>query len=227
MYLSREKFSKGLLLAGIVVLCVLIVGVILSGVKQFKAGSQLSSINQVSNLSHLLVRQQANLFSMMLVKNTKSEELNNALDAFANEEFVLDANLYSPSGQLLAQSSNALNLKNMLVGDDETQRTQLTQQPTQQIVEPIFAKQDLVGFLRVTFDAQYGQTTKSKIDQIFHQLYGELIILVLTGALLASSLHYLFQKRKLIIHTSNRAMPEKAKSQTQRFHSRRRMYQRK
>lgn len=39
---------------------------------------------------------------------------------------------------------------------------------------------------------KYGQTTQSKIDQIFHQLYGELIIVFLAGILffLASSLHY-------------------------------------
>ncbi|VEI44314.1 AphA-like protein [Actinobacillus equuli] len=68
MYLPREKLVKIGLLAGISALCVMVVSVILSGVNQFKLGSQLASVNQVSNLSHLLVRQQANLFSLMLVK---------------------------------------------------------------------------------------------------------------------------------------------------------------
>lgn len=72
MYISREKITKTLLLAGITLLCCGIVAVILMGVNQFKLGSQLASINQVSNLSHLLVRQQANIFSFLLVKNAKN-----------------------------------------------------------------------------------------------------------------------------------------------------------
>ena len=46
------------------------------------------------------------------------------------------------------------------------------------------------GHADFTFDAKYGQTTQSKINQIFHQLYGELIIVFLAGIVLASSIHY-------------------------------------
>ena len=110
MYISREKAVKNSIIAVTIVLCCVIVAIILNGINHFKVGSQLAGINQVSNLSHLLVRQQAKLFSLMLVKDVKIEELVEALDTFAKEEFVIDANLYSPSGTLLAQSSNALNL---------------------------------------------------------------------------------------------------------------------
>lgn len=219
MYLTREKLMKIGLLAGISVLCVMIVSVILSGINQFKLGSQLASVNQVSNLSHLLVRQQANLFSMMLVRNVKSEDLVEALDAFSKEDFVIDANLYSPSGTLIAQSRNALEFKSLIQQDEEP--------VTQQIVEPIFSQQDLVGFLRVTFDAQYGQTTKSKVDRIFHQLYGQLIILVLAGGLLASSYHYFFRRKSAIIHTPVKLPLISPKTQTQRFHSKRRVFRHK
>lgn len=219
MYLTREKLMKIGLLAGISVLCVMIVSVILSGINQFKLGSQLASVNQVSNLSHLLVRQQANLFSMMLVRNVKSEDLVEALDAFSKEDFVIDANLYSPSGTLIAQSRNALEFKSLIQQDEEP--------VTQQIVEPIFSQQDLVGFLRVTFDAQYGQTTKSKVERIFHQLYGQLIILVLAGGLLASSYHYFFRRKSAIIHTPVKLPLISHKTQTQRFHSKRRVFRHK
>lgn len=106
-YISREKTIKSSVLTIIIILCFVIVGIIVMGVNHFKLGSQLAGINQVSNLSHLLVRQQANLFSLMLVKNAKTDELVEALDTFAKEEFVIDANLYSASGVLLAQSRNA------------------------------------------------------------------------------------------------------------------------
>lgn len=225
MYLPREKLMKIGLLAGISALCVMVVSVILSGVNQFKLGSQLASVNQVSNLSHLLVRQQANLFSLMLVKNVKNEDLIEALDTFSKEDFVIDASLYSPSGTLIAQSHNALEFKSLLKQDKTEENAQ--QLATQQIVEPIFSQQDLVGFLRVTFDAEYGQTTKSKVERIFHQLYGQLIILVLAGILLASSYHYFFRRKSVVIHSSVKLPTTTTKTQTQRFHSRRRTFRRK
>lgn len=219
MYITREKIAKTLLLAGITALCVAIVAVILTGVNQFKLGSQLASINQVSNLSHLLVRQQANIFSFLLVKNAKTDELVDALDSFAKEDFIIDANIYSPKGVLLAQSQNAKELKTLLTSQQA--------EKTQQIVEPIFAQQALVGFLRVTFDAEYAQTTKARVEQQFHQLYGEMIILLLTGVLLASSLHYYFRRKIHHQQIAPKPMMSKVKPQSQRFHSRRRWIKRK
>ena len=99
---------------GIVLLCVGIMAIILFGVKQFKIGSQLASVNQVANLSHLLVRQQANLFSMLLMNNAKTERLVENLDNFAKEEFVLDAAVYARNGELLAQSTNSSDMRSLL-----------------------------------------------------------------------------------------------------------------
>lgn len=94
-------------------------------------------------------------------------------------------------------------------------------------MEPIFAQQTLVGFLRVTFDAEYGQTTKARVEQQFHQLYGEIIILLLTGVLLASSVHYYFRRRIHHLQISPKPTISDVKTQTQRFHSRRRLPKRK
>ncbi|AUI67130.1 MULTISPECIES: YtjB family periplasmic protein [Glaesserella] len=222
MYISREKAVKSSVIALIIVLCLAVVGVILNGIGHFKVGSQLAGINQVTNLSHLLVRQQANLFSLMLVKNTKNEELIEALDAFAKEEFVIDANLYSASGSLIAQSRNAVEFNPKLNGENpETIKT------TQQIVEPIFAKDDLIGFLRVTFDTQYGQTTQSKVNELFHLLYGELIILFLAGGLFVSCFFYFSGRDSAIAALPIKLATTTFKSQAQRFHSRRRAFRRK
>ncbi len=217
MYISRVKIIKNGVLIGILAFCLLAVGVILHGANQFKAGSQLASVNQIANLSHVLVRQQTNIFSLMLVKNANNEDLVEALDNFAKEDFVIDANLYAPDGSLIAQSQQAKSLKKHLSENANTQ----------QIVEPIFDQQDLVGFLRITFDLHYGQTTHSKINELFHRLYGELIILVLASGLFVSCLHTYWKKKAILTHTSNKLLVEKeAKTQTQRFHSRRRMFKR-
>lgn len=218
MYFSREKLIKTVMLASIVFVCVSIVSVILTAVNQFKAGSQLASVNQVANLSHLLVRQQANILALMLVKNAKNDELTETLDNFAKEAFVIDANLHSPSGSLIAQSQNALDLKVLL---DQ----KLTSAATQQIVEPIVVKEELIGFLRVTVDTEYGQTTKHKIDELFNQLYAELIILFLAGGLLISSIyHYL--RKKSVAYQPTKLPLAIVKKQAGRFHSRRRLVRR-
>lgn len=215
MYFSREKLTKTLVFISTIAFCVATISVILNGVNQFKVGSQLASISQVSNLAHVLVRQQANLFSLMLMKNTKTDELVEALDSFSKEEFVLDANLYSASGELLAQSKHSIALKE-----------RIEQKNTQQIVEPIFAKQALVGFLRVTFDAQYEDSVQVKVNKLFQQLYGELIILVLTGVLFSATIFYYLRQKILHVRTVRKPEATNLKSQAQRFHSKRRNFRR-
>lgn len=220
MYITREKLVKCTLVAAVFALCVSVTALILNGINQFKVGSQLASINQVSNLSHLLVRQQANFFSLLLAKNSPNDEINEALDRFAKEEFVLDVSLYATNGTLITQSRNALPFK-VALAPKENER------PTQQIVEPIFTQQELTGFLRVTFDAEYGQTTRSKVDELFHLLYGELIVLFLAGGLFVSCF-YVFRRKTLhIVHQPTKQPILSRKSQSQRFHSRRRTFGRK
>lgn len=214
------KIGKISGLVAVITLCIAIVAVIISGVNQFKTGSQLASINQVSNLSHLLVRQQAKLFSLMLVRNVKNDELIESLDAFSEEDFVIDAHLYSASGVLIAQSRNAQPFQPL----SPAHQSQLQ---TQQIVEPIFAQQDLVGFLRVTFDMQYGQTTQRKVNELFHLLYGELIILFLAGGLFVSSFYILYRRRLTLVPVLPTDPVKEPRRQTQRFHSRRRAFTRK
>ncbi|WP_233116042.1 YtjB family periplasmic protein [Aggregatibacter actinomycetemcomitans] len=222
MHCTKEKMMKFMMFFGIVLLCAGIMAIILFGVKQFKIGSQLASVNQVANLSHLLVRQQANLFSMLLMNNAKTERLVENLDNFAKEEFVLDAAVYARNGELLAQSTNSSDMRSLLGLDKKEEN----EKDSQQIVEPIYSPNGVEGFLRVTFDAKYGQTTQSKINQIFHRLYGEIIIVFLAGILLASSLHYfLSHYRRSRIHVVEKTPVLRNKttqSMSKLFHQRRR-----
>ncbi|MBN6065215.1 hemolysin regulation protein AhpA [Aggregatibacter actinomycetemcomitans] len=222
MHFTKEKMIKFMMFFGIMLLCAGIMAIILFGVKQFKIGSQLASVNQVANLSHLLARQQANLFSMLLVNNAKTERLVENLDNFAKEEFVLDAAVYARNGELLAQSTNSSDMRSLLGLDKKEEK----ETDSQQIVEPIYSPNGVEGFLRVTFDAKYGQTTQSKINQIFHRLYGEIIIVFLAGILLASSLHYfLSHYRRSRIHVVEKTPVLRNKttqSMSKLFHQRRR-----
>lgn len=221
MHIIREKIAKSAMFIAIVALCVGVMAVILFGIKQFQIGSQLASVNQVANLSHLLVRQQANLFSVLLVNDAETEQLTENLENLAKEDFVLDASVYTNNGALLAQTGNSVNLRYQL-GLEEEYRENTS---TQQIVEPIYSPNGIEGFLRITFDTKYGQTTQNKIDQIFHQLYGELIVVFLAGILLASSMHYfLSHYRRARRHQMESMVTVKEHKSTnvQNFHRRRR-----
>ncbi|MDO4627258.1 MAG: YtjB family periplasmic protein [Pasteurellaceae bacterium] len=216
MQIVKEKALKSTLFTVILLLCFTVIAVLLIGVKQFKLSSQLASASQVANLSHLLVRQQTNLFSILLTNNTKAEQLKENLDNFAKQSFVVDASLYASNGELLAQSTDNLDLRNQLGLDDN-----ITENNDRQIVEPIYSSNGIEGFLRVTFDAKYGQTTQHKIDQLFHQLYGEFIIVFLAGILLASSMHY-FLSHYQRAHRKKELAGKNAKTRTINRYPRRR-----
>ncbi|QPB41956.1 YtjB family periplasmic protein [Rodentibacter haemolyticus] len=221
MRLTKEKLTKSLMLALIILLSSGALSVILFGVQQFKIGSQLAGISQVSNLSHILVRQQTNLFSVLLVNNAQSEKLRENLDNLVQEHFVLDASIYDAQGKLLAQSTGSENLRTHLGLAEEGER----EKNRRQIVEPIYSNFGIKGFLRVTFDAQYAQSSQSKINQIFSRLYGELIIVFLLGIVLASSVHYFishYRRAYRVSHEPKRAVNLPIKSNSQRYHLRRR-----
>ena len=212
MHLIKEKIIKSTMFVSIVALVSAALLVILFGVKQFKLGSQISGENQAANISHLLVRQQANLFSMLLLNKASSDKLSENLDNFTKEQFVVNAAIYAANGQLLAKSSNGNQPSN----------------DVQPIVEPIYSSNGLEGFLRVGFDDKYGQTTQHKIDLIFHRLYGELIIVFLLGILAASSFHYFLShyrrsKRKHSAEPREVKMPAKTEN-SQNFHRRRKRF---
>lgn len=223
MQLIKEKILKSALLTAIIILCAAVMALILFGVKQFQTGSQLAGVNQVANLSHLLVRQQTNLFSMLLQNNANAEKLTESLDKLINDDVVLDASLYANNGELLAQSTASQNLRGRLgLGRDERDRVQ-------QIVEPIYAENAVIGFLRVSFDGKYGQATQSKVSQLFHHLYGELIIVFLVGVLLASSVHYFLGHYRRIQRRSHESAAEIIKpsqSTANNYHRRRRAWRR-
>ncbi|KGQ27390.1 YtjB family periplasmic protein [Gallibacterium anatis] len=222
MHTVREKSVKILLLIAILLVSGFTIAIILFGINQFKFGSQLASINQVSNLSHILVRQQANLFSSLLNNNVSAEKLADQLTALSREKFVLDASVYSGNGELLAQSRNALNLRQQLGLEGEK-----SPQQTQQIVEPIFDGNSVIGFLRVTFDGQYGQTSESKINQQFRYLYAEVIVILLVGALIASSLHYFFRRRKIkLVPMRTLRKSQENQQRSKSFHQQRRRFKR-
>ena len=85
----------------------------------------------------------------------------------------------------------------------------------------------MIGFLRVTFDGQYGQTSESKINQQFRYLYAEVIVILLVGALIASSLHYFFRRRKIkLVPMRTLRKNQENQQRSKAFHQQRRRFKR-
>lgn len=221
MQFVKQKMLKSALLLLIIALSVIALAIILIGLKQFQYSSQQVGIHQVSHLSHLFVRQQTNLFAILLANNAKTEKLSENLDNLIQDNFILDASLYAKNGELLAQSSKPLNLRQQLGLDNENPLLH------QQIVEPIYANNGVEGFLRVTFDANYGQMVESHNADLFHQLYGKFIIVFLLGILIASSVHYFLSRYRrlnyLKLKQGKMNIPEKNKN-TLNFHRQRKRF---
>ncbi|MBV7388343.1 YtjB family periplasmic protein [Pasteurellaceae bacterium TAE3-ERU1] len=211
--LNRTKMSKVALFISIMALCALILSMVFLGLKQFKLGSQLSGNTQVSHLSHALVRQQANLLSVLLANTASQATLNASLAEFCQQDFALDATLYAHNGAILASAGRTPFDGARLKAEDPNQ---------QQIVEPITNSSGIQGYLRVSFDTQYSQTPSAKLNNLFHQLYAQLIIVFLCGAIFASSLHFWHKKVHIITHRRPRARTTPLKSAAQRFHANRR-----
>ncbi|MBE2893572.1 YtjB family periplasmic protein [Spirabiliibacterium falconis] len=212
---TRSKLNKIGLFICIIVLCAVILSLVFYGVKQFKVGSQLAGNTQVSHLSHALVRQQANLLSVLLTNQANQETLNASLTQFYQQDFVLDATLYATNGTILANAGETTFSAKSLQDNNRTQ----------QIVEPISNDNGMQGYLRVTFDTQYTHTPSVKLDSLFHQLYAQLIIVFLCGGIFASSLHFWHKKTRLNEDAQPLLTrhPLKLKSASQRFYSKRRL----
>ncbi|MDO4431194.1 MAG: AhpA/YtjB family protein [Lonepinella koalarum] len=217
----KQKMLKSGLLLLIIALSVITLLVILFGLKQFQHSSQLATYTQVTNLSHLFVRQQTNLFAILLANNTKAEKLSENLDHLIQDNFILDAGLYAKNGELLAQSSKPLNLRQQLGLIDETPSLH------RQIVEPVYTKNGIEGFLRITFDANYGKIAEKQTSALFHQLYANVAIVFLLGILLASSIHYFLNRYRRLngLKGDNQQinLPEN-RSHSLNFHRRRKRF---
>ena len=66
---------------------------------------------------------------------------------------------------------------------------------------------------------------RAKINQVFHRLYGEIVVVFLLGALFASSIHYFLSHYRRTYRKpveTKTVVNLQGKSSSQRFHQRRR-----
>ncbi len=119
-----------------------------------KNGTQISQSNeliqhkQLQTLSHILITQ-ASLSAGHFITNNEQERLLKLANQFASDPLIFDASIYDEEGVKLAASDNALGaheatglatpLGSIAIG-------------RQQLIEPIYNEDTVVGFVRLTFE---------------------------------------------------------------------------
>lgn len=191
----KNKVKEWGLILSIIIGCFASALMILQNVENFKQVTLEKEIAEVDYLTHLLIKQEADVFSALIFHNVKREELQSKLDKFAKEQIVKDVSLYAANGNLLAISKK----------QDFDNIPNISQK--QDIVEPIYYKDNLEGFLRITLVHPYLEDIQRNTDRMFHYLYAQEIILFLLGGILMMSLNYFL---KSMVQHSKQKKIEKA-----------------
>lgn len=215
LHFNKKNLTQWGLLSAIITICTLIVIAIFLGINQFRLSSQFANNQQTNNLSHIIVKQEAKILAIILENNSAKNEINNALKKLEQQQFVINATVYNTNGSLLAQSSPQ-NIPKTLSKEEIHQ---------QQIVEPISNGKKILGFLRVTFDANYGADKNRSFNDCFSTLYAFYIIIVLATILLASSIIYVFRHLRVNQQSITQSKLKRIKhSRARAFHIARRRF---
>lgn len=151
------------------------------GVYGFRLSHQPATLlsEQTQTLSRLMVRQLAQTAETWL---SSPEQLQTWLTQLSQESLILDASVYDLTGVPIAQSDQALPIK-VITGQATPLAT--AQTGRQQLIEPIYQQEKMVGFFRLTLEIRdvllpaYEQ--QSRWRQHWHWM---MLMLVVTGALL-------------------------------------------
>ncbi|HDY7937257.1 TPA: YtjB family periplasmic protein [Vibrio vulnificus] len=111
-------------------------------------GNEKIQAQQLETLTKVLSSQAALSASEMIVQK-EQEKLLKLTNQLAKERLVFDATVYDSEGVRLASSDKALTAREVLGLDTPLATAGIGRQ---QLVEPVFADNSIVGFIRITFE---------------------------------------------------------------------------
>ena len=111
-------------------------------------GNERIQTNQLETLTKVLISQAALSASDMLVDDDQ-ERLLNLTEQLAKDRLVLDSTIYDAEGVQLAASDSAQSVRDILGLDTPLETASIGRQ---QLVEPIFHDDSIIGFIRITFE---------------------------------------------------------------------------
>ncbi|ELA3110981.1 TPA: YtjB family periplasmic protein [Vibrio vulnificus] len=111
-------------------------------------GNEKIQAQQLETLTKVLSSQAALSASEMIVQKDQ-EKLLKLTNQLAKERLVFDATVYDSEGVRLASSDKALTAREVLGLDTPLATAGIGRQ---QLVEPVFSDNSIVGFIRITFE---------------------------------------------------------------------------
>ncbi|MCF8778665.1 YtjB family periplasmic protein [Vibrio sp. IRLE0018] len=111
-------------------------------------GNEKIQAQQLETLTKVLISQAALSASEMILSKDQ-EQLLKLTDQLAKERLVFDATVYDSHGIRLASSDKSLAVREVLGLDTPLATAAIGRQ---QLVEPVFADNSIVGFIRITFE---------------------------------------------------------------------------
>ncbi|HIF9429995.1 TPA: YtjB family periplasmic protein [Photobacterium damselae] len=148
---------------------------------------------QTQALSRILVRQAAETAAPDILDNDQ-DKLQDLVQQLSKEPLILDASVYNLEGQTLAKTEGSMPLEQVTGLSTPLAVASIGRQ---QIVEPIFSDQHMVGFLRITLEHnKLLAHASSQIEYMTTIIRGLVIFAIGLGFLLA----FTFGRRKDIWH---------------------------
>ncbi|OBT06603.1 SMP protein [Vibrio sp. UCD-FRSSP16_10] len=111
-------------------------------------GNQQIQTKQLQTLTKLLISQAA-LSASNFVVTEDQEKLRHLANQLARDTLVADAIIYNNSGVKIASSSNAKTVQESLGMNTPLSSAGIGKQ---QLVEPIFSQDAIIGYVRITFE---------------------------------------------------------------------------
>ncbi|MGR5131289.1 YtjB family periplasmic protein [Vibrio alfacsensis] len=111
-------------------------------------GNEKIQAQQLETLTRVLISQ-ASLSASEMILNKDQERLLKLTNQLAQDRLVFDATIYNAQGVRLASSEGALSVREVLGLDTPLATASIGRQ---QLVEPVFSDDAIIGFVRVTFE---------------------------------------------------------------------------
>ncbi|WP_413283858.1 YtjB family periplasmic protein [Vibrio sp. MA40-2] len=147
--MKRSLFSIRLFLKGIaVILLLLMFGYTAKNSMVISKGNERIQSHQLETLTKVLISQ-ASLSASDMITNSDQERLLQLSNQLAKERLVFDATIYDSEGIKLAASQDAKSIREILGLDTPLETASIGRL---QLVEPIFAEKNLIGYIRITFE---------------------------------------------------------------------------
>ncbi|USD40647.1 YtjB family periplasmic protein [Vibrio sp. SCSIO 43135] len=144
---SLFSFRNALKVITILVLLAMVAVIAINSVKISKGNERIQK-NQLETLTKVLISQ-ASLSAGEMIIQQDQERLLKLTNQLSQDNLVFDATIYNAEGVKLAASEKALSVREVLGLDTPLATARIGRQ---QLVEPVFHDDAIVGFVRITFE---------------------------------------------------------------------------